>query len=331
LGLSIDPHHLALTVLSPNPLTVQPSRNLVIVHTPDLQGLSDWLSVSDRIKLTAPDIDVRIASNIDFDPEISRWQTTRPSLVFSPVALSAYVPTGGKVYAGRAEDKLDQVKRLSAAGLAVPKAFAFLPFMPLRREVWGEFVIVKPRRGSGGAFVRLVRTEEAGPRYLELTNNQTMPMMVQKFIDHADEAGRLIQCRVLTLFSRPLYASCWRSIEPRRPLSAIADDRSARIAINDPGASRVASVEDDIETLRLASRVGDTYPDVPCLGVDIVRERSSGKLYVLETNSGGNVWHFSANRPPFWPPALKKALYEQFRALDLTADLLIEKTRKEAQ
>jgi hypothetical protein len=51
---------------------------------------------------------------------------------------------------------------------------------------------------------------------------------------------------------------------------------------------------------------------------------------VLETNSGGNVWHFSSKLSSLSPPEHNKARYRQFGALDLTAELLVAKTRKEA-
>ena len=75
--------------------------------------------------------------------------------------------------------------------------------------------------------------------------------------------------------------------------------------------------------LSLATKVGEAYSDIPCLGVDIVREYSTDKLYILETNSGGNVWHFSSKLSVLSPPEHNQARYNQFGALTLTADLLV--------
>jgi hypothetical protein len=310
-------------------VTVAATRNLVMVHSPGKQALSDWVTVRERIRALAPDIDVRIASNAAPDAEISLWQAARPSLVFSPVPLVRYASSGGKLYAGREESKLDQVKRLSAAGLPVPEGFGLLPWMPLKRDNWGDYVIVKPTMGKVGDFVRLVRTEEVGARYLELTNNQTTPMLVQKFIDHTDETNRLVQYRVLTLFAQPLYSVWRRSVEPRPSLAELADRRSAHVASNYRGVDREFKLVKDEEVLSLATRVGEACPEFPVLGIDIIRERSTGKLYVLETNSGGHVWHFSSDPMP--SPAARERMYRQFGALDLAAELLIDKTRREAR
>jgi hypothetical protein len=43
--------------------TAEPTRNLLIVHTPPFQGLADWLGAKQRIEASAPDIEVRIATN----------------------------------------------------------------------------------------------------------------------------------------------------------------------------------------------------------------------------------------------------------------------------
>ena len=76
-------------------------RNLLILHTPTAQALSDWENVKHRIETRAPDIEVRIANNLARNSVTRRWQGSRPSLVFSAAPLRDYQPAGGKVYAGR--------------------------------------------------------------------------------------------------------------------------------------------------------------------------------------------------------------------------------------
>jgi hypothetical protein len=308
------------------------SRNLVIVHTVRAQALSDWQTVEEKIRERAPDIEVRIVDNNNPDPAIAKWQATRPSLVFSTIRLFMYAPSGGKVYAGREEGKLDQVRRLTAAGMPAPPAYKLLPFMPLKPEVWGDYVIVKPVVGSFGDHVRLVRTEEAGRRYAQLTENGKREMVVQKYVDHTDAERKLKQYRVLTLFGRPLYAIWRRSAEPLPPLEKIAADPLGRIASNYRGVEREYGLaHEDEDVLALASGVAAACPEFPCLGVDIVREHGTGKLWVFETNSSGYVWHFSSQFSDDLSDEHRKILYEQFNALDRTADILIEKTRAEAR
>src|SRR5262245_18360479 len=98
-----------------------PTRNLLIVNTPNgAQDLSDWLQVKQRIEASAPDIEVRIATNHSPNSTTLRWQVRRPSLVFSPCPLMEYEPKGGTVYCGRPISKLEQIERLASKDLPVP-------------------------------------------------------------------------------------------------------------------------------------------------------------------------------------------------------------------
>src|SRR5438105_3647846 len=90
-----------------------PSRNLLIMHTPRAQDISDWLEVKRRIEETASDIEVRIGTNGTNNSVARRWQVSRPSLVFSPFVLYGYQPKGGKIYSGRIMNKLEEIERLA--------------------------------------------------------------------------------------------------------------------------------------------------------------------------------------------------------------------------
>ena len=83
--------------------------------------------------------------------------------------------------------------------------------------------------------------------------------------------------------------------------------------------------------LALARRVAAGFPEIPCLGQDILCQTGTGELYILEVNPGGAVWHFSSDftrrRGDLTYDA---ARYAQFNALDVVADQLIVKTRTEA-
>jgi hypothetical protein len=70
--------------------------------------------------------------------------------------------------------------------------------------------------------------------------------------------------------------------------------------------------------------------DFPCLGLDIVRQRTTGELFVLETNPGGNVWHLSSALGMLYAEKYRRKLYNQFGALEIVADRLIERARQEA-
>ena len=153
---------------------------------------------------------------------------------------------------------------------------------------------------------------------------------MQQYVDQVDEFDRPFQYRVLTMFARPLLSAKHGWSAPRRALAEVATDPGAAIAVNTKGVERDWELASDPEVLELAVRAAKSMPEIPCLGLDILRDRQSGKLYVLETNSGGNIWHFSSRLGMSFSPTVRKKLYAQFNALEVAADLLIERTRAES-
>ena len=60
-------------------------------------------------------------------------------------------------------------------------------------------------------------------------------------------------------------------------------------------------------------------------------DAKSGKLYVLENNSGGNVWAFSRKGSATLQAIGRKALVTQFMAFDRAAEILAKKTHELAR
>jgi glutathione synthase/RimK-type ligase-like ATP-grasp enzyme len=197
-------------------------------------------------------------------------------------------------------------------------------------ERWGQYAVVKPLRGSMGRNVYLVPTTQVIARYAELTLNETREMVVQPYIEHS-ENGYPTEYRVLTLFGKVLYSARNSWGMPRRPLEEIAADPNGIIASNDKHFGRVRTVSTDPDVIRLGERAHMAFPQVPVLGVDVVREAGTGALYAMEVNPAGDTWHLSSLLTKnFFTPEHTQELYAQFNALDRVAQLLIEKTRAEA-
>jgi hypothetical protein len=312
-------------------LAAAPTRNLLIVHTPNGgQDLSDWLQVKQRIEASAPDIEVRIATNCSPNSTTRRWQVRRPSLVFSPCPLMEFEPRGGTIYCGRPISKLEQIERLASKDLPVPPTAILSRDLVLDPERWGRYVVVKPLRGGMGRDIRLLRTEDVAERFAELTLNGEREMVIQPYIEHSEE-GYPTEYRVLTMFGHVLYAARNRWGAPRPPLEEIASAPNGIIASNDKTFGRVRVLCNDPEIIGLGERAHSAFPDIPVLGVDIIRNSDAGRLYAMEVNPMGFTWHFSSGvSKTSYPPDFVRELYAQFGALDHVAQLLIEKTRAEA-
>jgi len=259
--------------------TDEPTRNLLIVQTTPSQDPSDWIAVKERIESSAPDIEVRIATNRNPNSVTARWQVRRPSLVFSPVMLIGFVPRGGTVYCGYPYDKIEQVRRLRAIGAPTPRMEILSPASMFDPAEWGEYVIVKPSRLNKGIGVKLVRTVDVPARFDELTAIAQDRYLVQPFIDHSED-GCPTEYRVLSMFGRALYCARNRWGNRRPPLAEIAADPHGVIASNDKHmGGRVRAICNDSDVIALGESVHKAFPECPVIGVDIVREQQSGRLW----------------------------------------------------
>jgi hypothetical protein len=307
------------------------SLNLLIVHTYGEEDISDWLEIKRRIEEPAPDIEVRIAVNGAGNSVTRRWQVTRPSLVFSACRLWNFRPKGGTVYAGRRFTKIEQVERLAGKGLPVPRSTQLTRDIVLDPLLWGRYVIAKPLVGQSGYGVRLVPTRDVAARFAELTRDGKIEMAIQTYIEHTEDDFPT-EYRVLTMFGTVLYAARNRWGKPRRSLEQIASDPNGIIASNSKEYGRERQVWNDPEIIALGERAHSAFPEVAVLGVDVLRETNTGRLYVLETNPGGFTWHLSSGlAEKTFAPEHIRAIYQQFDALERAAQLLIEKTRAEAR
>jgi predicted ATP-grasp superfamily ATP-dependent carboligase len=96
-------------------------------------------------------------------------------------------------------------------------------------------------------------------------------------------------------------------------------------------ASRTAELVKDPEVNELAIKVAKTLPHSPLMAIDFLRDEETGKLYVLELNLGGNVWHFSSKMVrnlPGYDSAARKKLVLQYNAWDRSAEALVRKTHE---
>jgi hypothetical protein len=308
-----------------------PTRNLLIVQTEPEQDPADWIAIKQRIERHAPDIEVAIAPNRNRNSVTARWQARRPSLVFSPVRLIDFVPRGGAVYCGHILGKDEQLRRLSSIGILTPRTAILSSESSFDPREWGDYVIVKPNNLNSGAGVRLVRTIDLSARYTELTAFANDEFLVEPYIDHS-EYGYPTDDRVLSMFGRALYCVRSRWGNRRKPLAEIAADPLGVIASNNETmGGHIRSICNDPEIISLGQRAHQAFPECPVIGVDIIRETQSGRLHVLEVNPHGAVWHLSSPLAKTMDPEHVRERYAQFNALDLAADLLIQKTRAEAR
>jgi hypothetical protein len=323
--------------------SLNPERSLILVHTNGFQSVADFISIRDFVCEEFPDIEVFIAENDSRCSATRRSAARRPTLVFSPVSLKTFKPDRGKVYEGRAMSKMRQVERLVSAGISVPRTALLGPETKLDPSDWGEFVILKPSSPSfqsKGQGISLLCTEDV--RYIPPEEypsdhpGRYSPMLVQKYI-HTGSA--ISNIRVLTLFGEPLYAlQSWSKVETVELIPESVRTKKQIVAHQlVPPEEKTVKLTFDEDVLALAKAVYAACPEAALQGCDLLRDSTSGALYVLEFNPGGNTWHFSSTRmlearqrlDEFGEEfaAKRKAQFDAFRT---AARVLAERTRLEA-
>jgi glutathione synthase/RimK-type ligase-like ATP-grasp enzyme len=83
----------------------------------------------------------------------------------------------------------------------------------------------------------------------------------------------------------------------------------------------------DADILALAERTARAFPEIPLLGIDILRDAESGALHVIEVNSSGQCWGFSSGLGNSMQGRLGQRYESQFDAFARAARVLIEQTR----
>ncbi|WP_119274072.1 hypothetical protein [Taklimakanibacter deserti] len=320
-----------------SPKNLKTPRNLVLVNTPGQQAVEDFIEIRNRIAAAAPDIAVAIASTLRRDDALAELASRRPSLIVSPTPLGAFRPRRGRIYQGRVIRKDEQLARLAALDIPVPRTAKFVPGLSLDPTVWGSHVLIKPTRAgsSHGAGFPILPTDKVGfhkpEDNPEWHPGETAPLMVQQFIETGPSARHY---RVNTLFGRALYCLLNMVTDPLPDLSSITDEvQSSAIASNPGDASkRLFQLVADKDVIELAARCHAAFPDVPVSGVDIIRDSKTGQLYVLELNCMSTAWAISSRwfAPMRKGPITREKMVGQFGAWDVAAAVLIERTRWDA-
>jgi hypothetical protein len=305
--------------------------NLVIVHTPGLQALADFTTIRSLIAARAPEMEVFILANRARNSVSRKSAAGRRTLVFSPVLIEQFSPIRGKVYMCRRLGKLEEIRRLAAAGLRVPETILLEPDTRLDPAVWGPFTVVKPNAGKQGGGVRLRRTHDVRwrePKSLSVDDpHYDQPILAQKFVD----TGPLSRSfRVFTVFGRPVYSLASQSLTAR-PFISPEGIGPVDLAIASNAGERQVELNFDPEIIEFGASACRAFQEIPVLGIDVIREAATGILYILEVNSAGYTWHFSSDYGQALLKNYNIDLAAQFGALDIIADALIEVTRREAE
>lgn len=308
-------------------------RNLVLVHTPALQARSDFETIKAKLAERAPDIEVFIVDNKMPNSVSRRWAARRPSIIFSPVPLRKFRPIRGRRFVGGGVSKSREMEIMRAAGVSVPEAIVLKPDTVLDPATWGPFTVLKPVRGMNGGGIYLVRTRDVAWRdpmsWPKDDPRRGRELFAQRFIDTGLRTNHFRCCMI---FGRPMYLTRLMWDAPR----TFATDPDGTEPIEEQIATqsneqRSVTFCYDEDVAAFARQVAAVFPDTPVLGVDMIREEATGKLYALEVNAGGLTWHISSNYGLAYQKQMGIDFASQFDALNIAADALMDATRRFAE
>lgn len=307
-----------------------------LVNAKRQRQYQDIVNIKNRIENDTDDIVVSILSH---KPGVTRWWqlmwlSLNPTLIIDmvPRAKRAIKRVRGcYLKHWHMGDKIKELQLVENAHIPIPKWSAIRPGTMLNQEDWGRYVVVKPSRGRRGANVRIQKTSrvryKSPEEYPEDHLGRIAPMVAQQFIHTGKWPAAY---RVLTFLGSPLFAIRYDGKRDNNfPLDdpdsfSIGGGRS--IVANAMGCQIQCAGDPDI--LELAKQAHGAFPDVPSLGVDILREERTGKLYVIEVNPVGFSWMLSDNTGVKIQEQFGLDFYAQFGAIERASQAAIDTARR---
>ena len=307
-----------------------PAEKILAISCRD-ESCEDFINIGKRVHRLDSSIIVSI-NNGRFDPaqlppQFNHLRLLTLYLVNPP----AHMPRRGHTLAVRNVGKIAEYEGFVAAGVPIPKAHPFQIGDTVDPDEWGPYVILKPSNLSFGVGVLLVPTRELGALRREVIPEghllHTEPYLLQQYVD---TGGVNEIFRVLCFLGEPLFCVRTVSNEPWHPPNSIEECITIYPFATSP-VPRQRSLVLDKEVITFARRAFEVHADYPLQGIDVMREKSTGMLYVLENNSGGNVWTFSKKDSNILRVIGRQPLVRQFNAWDRAAEVLVKKTNELAK
>jgi hypothetical protein len=270
-----------------------PRRVLILVSNPSVNSEADFAELSTWIGQLSPETTVFVLPDAR-DADRAASVPDLPTVTVSPAPVRRLRPRRGPVLQGQHVAKSEEYRALDAIGVPVPRWTRLLPGKRPSLDGFGPYLVTKPDFGARGAEVRIERRDDAQwkpPRTAlsEQFGGPWNPRVAQEFV-YTGQWPR--SHRVTTLFGTALFAFRVEADHARQRLFDRREFHGQSVVSSGHGCTFELFAEPDI--LSLAERAHAAVPNVPLLGVDILRDADTGKLFVVELNGLGYTWEFSS-------------------------------------
>ena len=320
-------------------------RNLIIIHRgPEYE--QDFKEIARKVFALDKQITIytlAATSMSQFPASVWLW----PTLVVSFISKYNLQIRRGAILRNLPIEKLVQYKTFMDAGIPTPPTESFKIGMMLDPLLFGEFVLIKPMdllltsKGIGVQLFRRRRLEQMKPQDFPDDHpiHRNQGYLVQRFVDTGPNPSFH---RIQTFFGKVVYS--WHStLQTARCALDAPDEEIERAVVASQGGSKGRALVKEPDIPALAEKVGSSFPSIPLLAIDVLREEGTGKLFVLECNPGGNTWHFSSkigeklrlgfgnadvNGTANANQIARRMFMQQYGAFDIVARTLLEKTHR---
>jgi hypothetical protein len=306
--------------------------NLVLVSRPEINDVAEFHRLGQYVR----EIDPAIRPFVVFDKGTPRRALlrrlqllSRPTFVFSPARCTRFGVRRGAICQGFSLSKIEELQALRRTGTTVPDYECVTEQHRPDLSHLGDYVVVKPDRGGRGANVKIMRHSRVKwePQETRIAGKSDA-LVAQRFIYTGQWP---ISYRVTTLFGKALWSYRAEADRARRPLESANDFRQAGgLSVVATGRNCRMELSNDPEVIAFAESAHAAFPDHPLLGIDVIREQPTGRLYILEVNSSGYVWHFSSPLGLKFQQEFGINLEAQFDVIRKAAGILAHITRERA-
>jgi hypothetical protein len=224
--------------------------------------------------------------------------------------------------------KLEEYEHFKKHNIPCLPIESFTWGMTLDKSTYGDWVVLKPQTlQSSGKDVNMVPTDLIPTLTLEdFPEDHLMRQdqyYVQKFVKTGDRPSHY---RVLVFCGEVLMSTQSISKITLPETVEIKNILKISVASNNQEYREVKLFKNE-KVINFALGISHVLKTIPLLGIDILQDDLTKELYVLETNAGGNVWHFSSKIGRYFRHAAggKKNFILQYNAWDRAAEALVKK------
>ena len=309
------------------------TKGLIVVFRKE--SAQDFIDIAKRVRKIDPAIALLMVPD-GFDPKkLPPIFYTLPTLVIYLVNPPDFEFTKVKKLAVQGLSKLEEYEHFKAHGIPCLPIERFEKGMYLDSAVYGDWIVLKPENmTSTGKDINMVPT-----KMIPLLTKDDFPKdhlmhqdsyLVQRLVKTGSNP---IHYRVSIFLGSVLYSTRSELNLPYPDINAPLIQLLASTVASNLRPHRKIELHKNEEVIKLALLVADSLSDAPLLGIDIIQDADTGEYFVIETNSGGNTWHFTseAGRGMVSDLGGRNQLVRQNMAWDVAAEALVSKTHESAR